>query len=293
MRLCTPLSLCLAAAAVLLSGPAHADARPTCAGPDDRSFPITTRIHGGPGAYEAGGGYGTFLLDLTNTTDRTCAAIHPVLVLVDSRHALKAGQPRLEFYDAGRPHPVRFSATDQDELVGPFDAGLPGFTVEPHRTVTVKVRLALTSDAVANDVTAKAAVVQRHEDDGDWVGQSNDYRFRVHGAPAMDAASDPPAKDPRSTGRPDASKAPRATTTPQATGASDPAGRPRPTADSSTGTGKGTGTAPSPAPTASDDGLPFADELAGTGLDTPLGVITATALLLAAGGTVVLTWRRR
>lgn len=291
MRLCTLLSPCLAAAAVLLSGPAHADARPTCAGPDDRSFPITTRIHGGPGAYEAGGGYGTFLLDLTNTTDRTCAAIHPVLVLVDSRHALKAGQPRLEFYDAGRPHPVRFSHTDQDELVGPFDAGLPGFTVEPRRTVTVKVRLALTSDAVANDVTAKAAVVQRHEDDGDWVGQSNDYRFRVRGAPAKEAASDPPAKDPGSTARPDAS------TASHATGASDPATRPRPTADSSTGTGNGNGTgtgaAPSPSPSASDDGLPFADELAGTGLDTPLGVITATALLLAAGGTVVLTWRRR
>ncbi|MGI5197762.1 hypothetical protein ACQEVY_29720 [Streptomyces sp. CA-288835] len=32
-----------------------------------------------------------------------------------------------------------------------------------------------------NDVVANAAVVRRHDDgdDGDWVGQSNDYRFRI------------------------------------------------------------------------------------------------------------------
>jgi len=179
MRLCTPLTLPLAATAALLlapSTPAHA--APLCDSPDDtRAFPLTTRIHSGPATYAPGGGYGTWKLDLTNTTTRTCADIHPVVVLVDKERALKASQPRLEFYDGDRPRPVRFETTDEDELVGAF--GGAGLTVGPGRTVTVKVRLALTSDAVPNEVTVNAAVVQRHNDDGDWVGQSNDYRFAI------------------------------------------------------------------------------------------------------------------
>ncbi|MFF0788073.1 hypothetical protein [Streptomyces spiralis] len=258
MRLCTSLSPCLAAAALLLAGPAlaRADSRPACAGPDDRHFPITSRIHGGPAAYRAGDGYGTFSLDLTNTTSGTCAAVHPVVVLVDGKRALKAGQVRLEFYDGARVHPVRLESTDQDELVGPFGAGLPGFTVGPGKTVTVKVRLSFTSDAVANEVTANAAVVQRHDDDGDWVGQSNDYRFRIRSRARAHADKDP-----------DTDTAPSATSPRTPTASADP--------------------------TAPDDELPFADQLARTGLVTPHGVITAAALLLAAGGTLVLTWRRR
>ncbi|WP_316743132.1 hypothetical protein [Streptomyces sp. MK7] len=262
MRLCTSLSPCLAAAALLLAGPAlaRADSRPACAGPDDRHFPISSRIHGGPAAYRAGGGYGTFSLDLTNTTSGTCAAVHPVVVLVDGKRALKAGQARLEFYAGARLHPVRFESTDQDELVGPFDAGLPGFTVGPGKTVTVKVRLSFTSDAVANEVTVNAAVVQRHDDDGDWVGQSNDYRFRIrsHAHTHKDSDTD---------------------TAPSATSSQTP------TASA--------GPAVATDPAAPDEDLPFADQLARTGLATPLGVITAAALLLAAGGTLVLTWRRR
>ncbi|MBE8469541.1 hypothetical protein [Streptomyces justiciae] len=179
MRLFLPLALPLAAtAALLLAPPAAAHAAPVCDSPDDtRAFPLTTRIHGGPAAYAPGGGYGTWNLDLTNTTTRTCAGIHPVVVLVDKERALKASQPRLEFYEGGGPRPVRFETTDEDELVGAF--GGAGLTVGPGRTVTVKLRLALTSDAVPNEVTANAAVVQRHDDDGDWVGQSNDYRFAI------------------------------------------------------------------------------------------------------------------
>ena len=182
------LSLCLAAAAPLLiaaTPPAHAahaaDAVPTCAAPDAHTFPLTTRIHDGPDSYEAGGGYGTWYLDLTNTTTRRCTAIHPVVVLVDQQRALKPSQPKLEFYDGTRlrPHPVHFARTDEAELVGAFDDGFPGFTVDPGKTLTVKVRLALAPDAVANEITADAAVVQRHADDGDWVGQSNDYRFDI------------------------------------------------------------------------------------------------------------------
>jgi hypothetical protein len=249
MRLCTPVSLCLAAAALLpLASPAPAAPLPACAAPDDRRFPLTTRIHGGPAAYEAGGGYGTWYLDLTNNTTRTCADIHPVVVLVDGKRALKPAQSRLDFYDGGRPHPVHFVTTDEDELVGAFDDGFPGFTVGPGKTVTVKVRLALTSDAVANDVTANAAVVQRHKGDGDWVGQSDDYPFRI-----QDDATPTPDRSP-------------ATSTSTSTPTTSPSRDPR---------------------------IPFADELASTGLGTPGGALAATAVLLVTGGAVLLARRRR
>ncbi|HEY8983119.1 MAG TPA: hypothetical protein VIU15_26510, partial [Streptomyces sp.] len=125
--------------------------------------------------------------------------------------------------------PVRFEETDADELVGPFgenaegagetDAGggvpqdtlqdtlqgvpdgtpasvpagtaFTGFSVPAHRTFTVKLRLSLTSDAVADDITARAAVVQKRGDDGEWVGQSNAYRFAVLAAPGAIASPSP------------------------------------------------------------------------------------------------------
>ncbi|MFI6035633.1 hypothetical protein ACIBBD_15955 [Streptomyces sp. NPDC051315] len=261
MRLCTPVSLCLAAAAVFLPAPAYAEAGPSCAGPDAGDFPLTTRLHGGPGSYRAGGGYGTWYLDLTNTTGSTCAGVHPVVVLVDAERSLKPAQPRLEFYADGRPHPVHFETTDEDELVGVLTGGVieeaegtppapfPGFTVPPGRTLTVKLRLALTSDAAPNEVTANAAVVQRHGDDGEWVGQSNDYRFTVE-APARPAT---PAPDPE--------------------------------AD------------PEPSASAPATGLPYlaeeARELATTGLTSPAGVLTAAACLLTAGAVLLLARRRR
>ncbi|MFI1730225.1 hypothetical protein ACH40E_13510 [Streptomyces acidicola] len=155
--------------------------RPTCAGSDPGSFPLRTRIHDGPTSYDAGGGYGTWSLDLTNTTSHTCENIHPVIVLVDDKRALQPTQPTLEFYDGSDPYPVTFERTDADELVGVLDhEGFSGFTVRPGDTLTVKLRLAVTSGAEPdNDVVANAAVVQRQGDDGDWVGESNDYRFRI------------------------------------------------------------------------------------------------------------------
>jgi hypothetical protein len=259
---------------------------PACAAPDAKAFPLTTRIHGGPGSYVAGGGYATWYLDLTNTTDRTCTGIHPVVVLVDDKRALTPAQPRLEFYDGasdgssggsrqGQPHPVRFEATDRDELVGPFDDGFAGFTVGPGETLTVKVRLAVTSDAVPNQVTATAAVVQRRADDGDWVGQSNDYRFTI---------------DSGTGASPGRSTAPEGRTEAEAEAE----------ADSGTGTDTGTGTGASrePAATASPgrgDTTTFPgrpEELAATGLP-PLarGAFAVTALLLAGAALIVI--RRR
>lgn len=223
---------------------------PSCTAPDDHTFPLTTRIHGGPGAYEAGGGFASWFVDLTNTTDRTCAGIHPVVVLVDEQRALRAAQPVLEFYDGATAHSVGFTRTEEDELVGALAddrGGFRGFRVGPGRTLRVKVRLAVTSDAGPNEVTAHAAVVQRRAGDGEWVGQSNDYRFRI---------------TPARTGSHPAEKSER------------PGGA-------------------SPGPSTSLPQLPFADELAGTGLATLATALTAGVLVAAGAGAVVLARRRR
>ncbi|OIJ98840.1 hypothetical protein BIV25_11910 [Streptomyces sp. MUSC 14] len=186
-RLAAVVVTVVAAGALLvpLSAPAAradgAAVRPVCAGADVRVFPLIARIRGGPESYEAGGGFGTWNIDLTNTTRRTCTGVHPVVVLVDSGRVLKPDQPRLDFYDGSRARPVSFESTDEQELVGVLDAaGFDGFTVPPGGTVSVRVRLSLTSDAVADRVTASAAVVQRRAvDDGDWVGQSDPYVFGI------------------------------------------------------------------------------------------------------------------
>ncbi len=62
----------------------------------------------------------------------------------------------------------------------------------------MKVRLALAPDTAANEITVNAAVVQRHADDGDWVGQSNDYRFDVEPADPADTETAPTATSPAS-----------------------------------------------------------------------------------------------
>ncbi|MYV47434.1 hypothetical protein GT031_18060 [Streptomyces sp. SID2888] len=176
---------CAVAVTALLPG-ARAGALPgdrpsECATGAGHDFPLTARIHGGPGTFQAGGAERTWFIDLGNTTAHACEAVHPVVVLVDSKRVLTAAQVRMRFFDGDRAHPVGLVRSDQAELVGAFDDGFPGFTVAPGRTLTVQVRLALTADARANDVVANAALVQRRGDDGDWVGQSNDYRFRIEG----------------------------------------------------------------------------------------------------------------
>ncbi|MER7377542.1 hypothetical protein [Streptomyces lanatus] len=261
MRLHSPASVCLAAAALLAAAPpvrAEPPASlPGCA-TGDGAFPLTTRLHGGPASYAAGGGFGTWYLDLTNRTTRTCTDIHPVVVLVDGKRALRPSQPRLEFYDRrdAEPRSVRFETTDRDELVGAFD-GFPGFTVGPRKTITVKVRLAVTSDAVPNEVTANAAVVQRHEGDGDWVGQSNDYRFRIEAEPSGTAAPTDPA-DREASAHP-----------------ADPDASPTPGSDPARGE------------------LTLADELARTGLTSPPAVTFAATLALLLTGAALLVARKR
>ncbi|GGP88164.1 hypothetical protein GCM10010266_09090 [Streptomyces griseomycini] len=281
MRLCTPASLCLAAATAAVlpaAAPARAEAPlPACASAGDRAFPLTTRLRDGPASYTAGGGSGTWYLELTNTTGRSCTGIHPVVVLVDEERALEPSQPRLEFHDGKRSHLVRFESTDRDELVGAFadeDAGFPGFTVAPGGTLTVEVRLAVAPDAVPNEVTANAAVVQRHEDDGDWVGQSNDYRFRITAAAPASPAPPTPHRP-----RPDASDAPGTDvrTPAEPSGPTDPASL----------LSAAPGTAPPGRP------LPVPGELAGTGFRSLHALLTAAAVLLTGAGAVLLARGRR
>lgn len=309
MRLSKPLSLAVTAAAALASVPAtqvsaqdlpesDPGRRPTCAASKKREFPVRTRIHGGPDTYDAGGGYRTWYIDLTNTTDATCADIHPVVVLVDEKRALEPEQPRLEFYDGKRPRPVTFERTDEDEHIGVLgssedsseDHDFPGFTVAPGKTLSVKVRLAVTSDAVPNDVVANAAVVQRHEDDGAWVGQSNDYPFRiVHG----DETADGHAAAGRGEEEAEEKGAEEKGAVDERRG--DVRDRDR-DPDRDGGEGGDRQGASDDVPDGVPDDVPFADEMAGTGLSSPRAVLAAAAgalLLLGAGTAALIVARRR
>ncbi|MEU9200638.1 hypothetical protein [Streptomyces sp. NPDC048332] len=255
-----------------------ADQQPACGGPKAADFPIDTRIHGGPDTYAPGGGYGTWFLDLTNTTAESCRAIHPVLVLTDEDRVLTSDQIQLEFSERAAPgteHRVSWETTDRDEHIGVFggegDDSFAGFTVPAGRTVTVQVRLAFTSDTSPGRITANAAIVQRQRSDsgtgealdGEWVGESEDYPFTVvedDGGedPTDDGTTDVPGEAEEGdglTGRPDSSAAPR----PVAPGR-DPAGVP---------------------------------ELARTGLQVPVPLPGLTvAGFLIGGGAVVLGARR-
>ncbi|MGW3462041.1 hypothetical protein ACWDE9_21655 [Streptomyces olivaceoviridis] len=329
MRLCTSLSLCLTAAAAVVvpaAVPASAHAvsagtTPSCVAADAHAFPLATRIRGGPTSYEAGGGYGTWYIDLTNTTRGTCAGIHPVVVLVDDKRALRPGQPQLDFYDGPRARPVTFESTDEQELVGVLDgAGFGGFTVPPGRTVSVRVRLALTSDTRSGQVTANAAVVQRRGQDGDWVGQSNAYRFGI-GEEAEDIP-DGSLEDVEEAAQKDSpeSEGARATAgvreTPGAQAAEGLPTAPSGTAREDTGalsaapSGGSTPPAASAGPSASSisgtdapgASLPLAQdeaagerarELARTGPGLVHGLLTAVAALVAVGATAHVVVRSR
>ncbi|MFE9854644.1 hypothetical protein [Streptomyces sp. NPDC005780] len=271
---------------------ASADQRPACGDPGATDFPIGTRIHGGPDTYASGGGYGTWFLDLTNTTAESCRAIHPVLVLTDEDRALTSDQIQLEFSERAHPgveHRVSWETTDRDEHIGVFggegDDSFPGFTVPAGRTVTVQVRLAFTSDTSPGRITANAAIVQRQRTgstqgdgdtagqglDGEWVGESEDYPFTVVEDDGGGTAADDGTSD-----------------VPDETGESDSDNlTARPDANPSTGT---TGTPRPLAPGRDPAGVP---ELArtGTSVPVPLSALTVSGLLIG-GGAVVIRARR-
>ncbi|MFD8742636.1 hypothetical protein [Streptomyces sp. NPDC059616] len=192
-----PASAASSATPVSSPGSTTADQQPACGDPAAKDFPISTRIRGGPDTYASGGGYGTWFLELTNTTSESCRAIHPVLVLTDEDRKLTSDQIQLKFSEQARPgteHRVTWETTDLDEHIGVFGGtggdSFDGFTVPAGRTVTIQVRMAFTSDTSPGRITANAAIVQRQraaggtagkpgKDDGAWVGESEDYPFTV------------------------------------------------------------------------------------------------------------------
>ncbi|MGW4703612.1 hypothetical protein [Streptomyces sp. NPDC004285] len=198
----------LAVAAPAFAVPAPDPPAPTCGTPAGGGFPLDTRIHGGPADYPAGGPFQVWKLDLTNTTDAPCSDVHPVLVLTDRDRALRPEQIRFEFYDAGsaRWRPVSFESTEEAENVGAF-TGFGGFAVPAGRTLTVPVRLTFEAETEPDEVVVNAAVVQRRGEDGDWIGESGDYRLTVGPAgrvtptapdtPAPADPSAPPGKEVR------------------------------------------------------------------------------------------------
>ncbi|MGW0772433.1 hypothetical protein ACWD01_02000 [Streptomyces sp. NPDC002835] len=175
----------LSAQTVALAVPADPAApaapAPTCGKATDPDFPIKTRIRGGPATVRAGSGFHTWSVELTNRTREGCDRIHPVLVITAEDRMLTADRVRVEFHDeeADRWRPVTLERTTEDEFVGVFDDGFKGFVVPAGGTVTVRTRLSVAAGTAANRVTVNAAIVQRKGDDGDWVGESGDYRFAV------------------------------------------------------------------------------------------------------------------
>lgn len=175
---------------------------PFCGRRGSADFPIDARLYGGPARYAPGGGWRGWHLELSNTTGAECRAIHPIAILVDRGHALRPRHIRTEFLDpyssdsgfsdfgssdsgsseGGRWRPVSFETTDEDENIGVFDDPFQGFTVPAHGSVRVEVRSRFTGSAPTGPVTANVITMQRRADDGDWVGQSDDYDFRIEGA---------------------------------------------------------------------------------------------------------------
>ncbi|WP_156726637.1 hypothetical protein [Streptomyces apocyni] len=221
MRLCSALVLCLAAtltapltaaapSVAAADGGRHADAGRQAAGAGrqvdgdrltaqptaecltaegDDDFPVTTSIEGEPDTYHPGAAAQRWTVALTNTTETTCDNIHPILVLVDEERTLDPRQPKLEFREGDRWRPVTFEHTDRDENIGVFDDGFPGFTIAPGETVDVPVRLAFAPTTWPHQVVARAALIQRRDDDGDWVGQSKAYPFTITDREASESPS--------------------------------------------------------------------------------------------------------
>ncbi|MGW1016495.1 hypothetical protein [Streptomyces niveus] len=246
-----------ASATVADPGPGPgADRQPSCGRASDPDFPIDTRIHGGPDEYRPGGPAGTWSIDLTNSTDEVCHNIHPVIVLSDRHRSLAVDQVRLQLTDdKGGWRTMSLEKSDEDEMIAVVEGGFPGFAVPGRQTVTVRARLAFTDAAGANKVVANAATVQRRGGDGDWVGESNDYRFSVGGGGRDGADPDPDTDKDPGTGT----------------------GRGTPSAVPSPGSGTAFSTAPSGGPTpghkdGADAGTGSGDQRRTTEPSPPLGI---------------------
>ncbi|WP_424213642.1 hypothetical protein ACN20G_17030 [Streptomyces sp. BI20] len=169
--------------------PSRIEAR--CGKGVDTAFPIGARIRGGPAVYRMGAEPQSWYLDLANTTDSRCTAIHPVVVFTDRARSLRPAHLRMRFDGPGGSLPVSVERSDRDEVIAVFDGGsrFPGFTVDAGASLTVKVSLAFAPDAPTGEVVADAALVRRAGEDGDWVGEAGTYRFAVSGPDPSDRGS--------------------------------------------------------------------------------------------------------
>ncbi|MEV8105868.1 hypothetical protein [Streptomyces sp. NPDC088135] len=306
----TSASAASSATPVSSPGSTTADQQPACGDPAAKDFPISTRIHGGPDTYASGGGYGTWFLDLTNTTTESCRAIHPVLVLTDEDRKLTSDQIQLQFSEQARPgteRRVTWETTDQDEQIGVFGgtAGdtFGGFTVPAGRTVTIQVRMAFTSDTSPGRITANAAVVQRQrtaggKDDGAWVGESEEYPFTVvEDSDGGETGEPTGTSETTGTGEPtetgDTADAGETTGTGEVGGTGNTGDTPRdPLPDGtrpSTSATDDTRRPADPGRTPEQDGRP---ELAATGAGSVPSTGLAVTTLLIGGGAMVVKARR-
>ncbi|WP_329033199.1 hypothetical protein OIE71_11510 [Streptomyces sp. NBC_01725] len=260
-----------------------ADRQPSCGRASDPDFPIDTRIHGGPDEYLPGGPPQTWSIDLTNSTAEACHNIHPVIVLSDRHRSLTAAQVRLQLTDdKGRWRTMSLEKSDEDETIAVLEGGFPGFAVPGRQTVTVRARLAFTAAAVSNSVVANAATVQRRGGDGDWVGESNDYRFSVRGTgPRQDHRTDPGTDSGSDPGT--------------STSTGDPSAGPRHEGGKEPGTGEPSGTT-APAPNSEgrkDSSLPLGiGALADTGSGSLAGPAIAAVVFVVAGAALIVGLRR-
>jgi hypothetical protein len=172
------------------------------------------------------------------------------------------------------------------------DGGFPGFSVGAGKTLSVRVRLAVAEDAVPNDVVANAAVVQRRGDDGDWVGQSNGYRFRIVDDEGVPQVPQDPSELPE-----DSSPLPQDPSQPPQEPSQLPQDPSQPPQEPSQLPQDPSQPPPDPPDKAvPEKGLPFPDELAGTGPASRRGLLGAAAgalLLIATGAGAMLMARRR
>ncbi|WP_435243224.1 hypothetical protein [Streptomyces cucumeris] len=268
---------------------AAAVAAPVCGSQGSTEFPIAARLHDGPDRYARGGGWRTWHLELRNTTDTGCRAVHPIAVLVDRARALRPEDIGFEFLDrtadGGTWRPVSFETTDQDENLGVFDDQFAGFTVPAGKTVDVPVRTRFGAAASSGKVTANVIAVQRREDDGDWVGQSNAYEFSVGdtdasggtdgtdgtGSDATTPPKDPGGTDPGVTGG-----------TGDSSGTADPGGKVDPGSTGGSADPGATGGTADPGGTGDNGGKV---DSGGTGGTSDLGGTGGTADPGATGGT--------
>jgi hypothetical protein len=212
------LALTTATAALLLApAPATAAAQPLaprCGDPGSGRFPVATALGGGDGAaLRAGGARHNLTLRLRNASDRPCRGVHPVAVFSrEDGGRLRPGAIRLKFYDAEarRWRSVAFERTGADESAGVFAAGFRGFALPAGGSREVPVRLGFAADASAGRVTVNVTTVQRRGDDGEWIGQSEDYEVGIEPGRSCCGGTAPP-------GRPESSElpAPPRTTTPR------------------------------------------------------------------------------